>query len=266
MHNYCRHEAYVCRRTNRPGAVVKPASVSSAFAALDAPSQPLPRTPRSSRIKGALNSFSSDGLSAAPLPAGQRPAPGRCGSFDFPCCPAPRQDDLLDGRVIQMTPAMWDRCPRQWTSASVRRSTEGRRSRLPGAAAGVEDCAAITFHQSGTNHKTTGGTHHIMLTLYPTTNAAPRPARPLSHRRLPSSITVNTSPSWSSAKSMSPRGEGMEYILIDAAGRVLSSGASFTTTPYPAWTFHARSFRATAAFVHRISLATAHPLAGHLRG
>lgn len=32
---------------------------------LDAPRQPLPRTPRPSRIKGALNSFSSDGLSAA---------------------------------------------------------------------------------------------------------------------------------------------------------------------------------------------------------
>ena len=31
----------------------------------NAPRQPLPRTPRASRIKGALNSFSSDGLTAA---------------------------------------------------------------------------------------------------------------------------------------------------------------------------------------------------------
>ncbi len=31
----------------------------------NAPRQPLPRVPRASRIKGALNSFSSDGLSTA---------------------------------------------------------------------------------------------------------------------------------------------------------------------------------------------------------
>ena len=108
----------------------------------DAPRQPLPRTPRSSRIKGALDSFSSDGLSAAHY---RRPASAPVVVVPSISAPLrPRQDDLLDEHAVQMTPAM---------RAAARASDERERRRSPEDDAadflcrcGGEDCVGITFN------------------------------------------------------------------------------------------------------------------------